>query len=174
MTSSSFSLNPAILRLAESCGRQVETIGRRYRIFRADLSSVVIEREGLYWYGIGERNDGPYFDWSSTDLTTVERRLVMDLGNSFRDQSSLMSIEFPFHAEDIAPGFILCESRPGWHTLRRTNGALLPLEVHEEYAPTLWSSVEFSYVVDAPLDQLAASYLDPDGAPLLTEFVTHP
>ena len=35
----------------------------------------------------------------------------------------------------------------------------------------LWSSVEFSYVADAPLDQLVASYLDPDGAPLLTQYV---
>ena len=72
--------------------------------------------------------------------------------------------------EDVHPGYSIEELEPHRYSLRRQDSTLVPIIIHDN-PPRTTSTCEYSHVADQPLDAIIASYTNPTGTPLYTDYV---
>jgi len=98
----------------------------------------------------------------------VERFLTDIFGSDIRSVLSLpdiRSVPLPLQAGNIAPGYSLRAVSPGKVALVSTTG-ILRATIHGSTTSSAFIPVWFSWIIDASLEELRASYLDPNGLPL--------
>ena len=72
--------------------------------------------------------------------------------------------------EDVRPGYTIEELEPYRYSLRRDDSTLVPIIIHDG-PPRPTTVATYSHVADQPLDTIIASYTNPTGAPLYTDYV---
>ena len=130
-------------------------------------------------YTLTEKQRGTeQFLMSAADGVDIERCLVTEMGFSIRSTKKLPYIFLngkpgPATIDDLAPGYTVRQPSPRRVSLIGTNGiravfaGKLPTNVRD--------AVEFSWIANADLADIRASYLDPDGLPLFPHCtIRHP
>jgi len=115
-----------------------------------------------------ERADPESFLISAADMADIEKFLVKSWGNSIRNAKSLPDIRsnpLPLRASDIAPGYCLRDAGLGKVAIASSNGTVRVTMIGG-MTSSAFIPVWFSWILDASLEELCASYLDPDGLPL--------
>ena len=115
-----------------------------------------------------ERGDPESFLVSAVNITDIERYLMNSWESTIRYRRSLPYISsdpLPLQACDIAPGYSLREVEPGKAAIVSSDGTVRVI-IRGDTTSTAFIPVWFSYILDASLKDLRASFLDPDGLPL--------
>jgi len=123
----------------------------------------------IYTLTQAQRAESERFVMSGRNITDIERYLTMGFGFSLRSMKKLPFIFLngrpgPATIEDAALGYQIQQLSPGRISLADSNSIRVvffgnvPCEVRD--------AVEFSWIADATLEDLCASYLNPDGLPL--------
>ena len=108
----------------------------------------------------------------ASSIEDVERYVVWDYGYDARRRLGVGRIVLPRRPGQEASGFRVVDAGEGWYALLP---ATSPPDTNRTVGSTAWADAElavrFSHLADVPVDALVASYLAPDGAPALTQFV---
>ncbi len=135
----------------------------------------VFYEDGLYKFGYSERHGKVFVEAVSPDLANIERLLTYTLGRNYRKHSRLPEIRipkihYPYKEEDIKEGFSAVYLSDHEWVLQRPDGSRVDA-VFIGYRDDWNRHAIYSYIMDIPVVDLVASYLDPDGYPALHEFV---
>jgi hypothetical protein len=106
------------------------------------------------------------FVMSSGNALNIERYMTSLCGSRFREVRGLAPIEQATNPKDISQAARVT-SQPGMLVLTSDRSAYttkFPGPI--DYADII---IWFSHIMDAPLDQLRESFLDPDGMPLFPD-----
>lgn len=120
------------------------------------------EGSGAWTMTNGSKRGGEVFQASAPDLVDVERWLTVRLGRQVRSDQAVRQIREAIGADLARPGFSLPVLEPGKTGVVGPDGGLRALLGGGTDFPPAW----FTWVVDIPLGELRASYLDPKGLPL--------
>ena len=124
--------------------------------------------EAGYTLTFAERGGAENFKMAAYDIIDIERYLTDVFGSSIRSRGGLpyiMPSPVPLHASDTAPGYKLEEAGQNRVALLNSQGDVRVV-MYGDVNTEASTPVCFSWIVDANLADLRASYLDPDGLPL--------
>ncbi len=153
----------------------------------------LLQTDGLYLLTTSDRNGPREFMMEAVDVTDIEKYLTCLFGFSIRSSRKLPAIYVPLRAEDLKPGWDM-KHIPSKQLAICEDSRLVDsshFAVHSNL-PSSWSAitppedywllrdpigreravfynehaVRFSWIADASLEDLQASYLCPDGLPL--------
>ncbi len=131
--------------------------------------------DGLYKFGRSSRYGKVFVEAVSPDQANIERILIRILGEDYRKAARLSEIRipkihYPYKEEHIKEGFtVIYLSEKEW-TLQRPDGSRVDA-IFTDHREFWGKKVQYSYIMDIPVVDLVASYLDPEGYPALHEFV---
>lgn len=132
-----------------------------------------IGRGGDGWFVIThlDRSGPEHLVLATLSMETIERYLFGDLGPSIREHRRLPDVREPLSREEIAPGFTLgtrtfdgVEERMA---LIDSGGAVVAISSRDMWTGTD-RLVRLSVYVSATVDDIVASFLDPEGKPLFS------
>ncbi|WP_371151499.1 Imm61 family immunity protein [Buchananella felis] len=149
------------------------TFGGGYSFgYAGDLSIHIFKEKGLYKVGASERYEDVFVDLVSRRLDAAERwfvKCVGDVRRAYYDGSP--TIELPAGLKDVRAGYQVRGLEGAWSTLVRSDGTEVPVAI----LGTVWEDysniAKYSHIADLPVGELAQSYMDPAGAPLLSDYV---
>jgi hypothetical protein len=135
----------------------------RYFIGRTDDGWFVITQ--------GVRGDPEHFILAAPSMDTVERYLFGDLGPSVRRRCQLPDVRRPIDWDDMAPGFAV-ETRTFGGVENRmalvdSAGAVVAISSSDPVTAS-FDLAPLSVYVSATVDDIVASFLDPEGKPLFS------
>jgi len=162
------SLGPAVRRFLGSAGWRVAETGGALRIFDpqgGDLELTVGVDAGRYVVGRRSRGGAARPVMRSQEMADVERAVAMIVGEDARNRLHLAPVTLPWEVDRIAAGHVVRDLGGGWVALVASDGRTV------EVKQVVIDAVELSHLATVPVDALVASYLAPDGAPALTQFV---
>ncbi len=139
-----------------------------------ETSFHVFCEDGLYKFGRSSRYGKVFVEAVSPDQANIERILIRILGEDYRKSARLPAIRvptaYPYTEKDIREGFtVIYLSEEEW-VLQRPDGSRVDATFIGGQRD--WpEKARYSYIMDVPVVDLVASYLDPDGYPALHEFV---
>lgn len=138
---------------------------------RDDDASLIVSGAGAdHQVSTGGRGREPYPVVRRATSAEVERYLAMKLGSWARDELGLDRIVLPSNLPCETSGLALLDVGDWWFRLVPVDAG--PAEgALELQGSGVNDAIRFTYVAALPLDDLVASYLDPDGAPALQQFV---
>ncbi|MDA2890025.1 Imm61 family immunity protein [Mycolicibacterium sp. BiH015] len=112
-----------------------------------------------------DRASEEYFRLSSPELDTIERYLYSEFGADSRLLSNLPRVKTPTKATEVAVGYQIDESDPdGFRVLFDAKGN--PVATARGRVSGMSTLVELSHLVSSSLEDIIASYRDPEGLPL--------
>ncbi|WP_371174535.1 Imm61 family immunity protein [Buchananella felis] len=136
------------------------------------MSIHIFKEKGLYKVGTSERYEDVFVDLVSRRLDAAERwfvKCVGDVRRAYYDGSP--TIELPAGLSDVRAGYRVRRLEGAWSTLVRSDGTEVPVAI----LGTVWEDysdiAKYSHIADLPVGDLALSYMDPAGAPLLSNYV---
>jgi len=107
-----------------------------------------------------------YFVMSASDITDIERYLTDVYGEDLRDMHGLpMIMGAGVTPAKLAPTFSLVEVSSDKVALLCQDGSTRAI-LYGDTDTCAYLAVEFSWIADVSLEELRASYRDPDGLPL--------
>ncbi|WP_371151897.1 Imm61 family immunity protein [Buchananella felis] len=152
-------------------GRIVEHDDRYEIVTPVSATHVVKLEDGEYCLGSYERADPPSFTLYTTDLALAERYVVSALCDDHREDLHFPSLDFYTMARKIKPGFEAFMIKEHYSTLRDTHtGNSYPIRIYE-FSDRPLKATRLSHSLTVPIEELFAAYLDPNGAPLFSEFI---
>lgn len=129
------------------------------------------KKDGEYRFGCSYRANPTIFDEiTSPDKKVVERWFIKMTGDMYRSYNHLPQILLPYLVDEAKAGYELAMLDEHHYTLRRSDGTLIPMSSRETGVHS-WRSVKYSHVTDLPVRDLARSYLDPAGLPLMSDYL---
>ena len=134
----------------------------------AELRYYIRLSEAGYTLTFAERGGDEGFEMSAYDIAVIERYLTDVFGSDIRDSREfpdIMPSPLPLQINNIAPGYTLKEVGEARVALLNWRGAVRAV-MYGDTKTNAFTPVGFSWIVDASLADLRASYLDPDGLPL--------
>ena len=128
-------------------------------------------QDGLAMFGTSERSHNPRIKLWCEDPAVVANWGMLYLMNAVRRKRGFRPIKLPARGGRIAPGWSVEDLDQHMARLVRPDGSPINMAMLMWYPKyvRLWG---LSWVADADPAELLASFLDPDGAPLLTEFLS--
>ncbi len=131
--------------------------------------------DGVYKFGESSRGGTVFPKAVSPDQSIIERVLIYTLGYDYRPEAGLPGIAIPlvsppYTKEHIREGFTAVYLSEEEWVLQRPDGTRLPatfIGSRRNWA----EKARYSYIMDIPVPEFVASYLDPEGYPALHEFV---
>ncbi len=131
--------------------------------------------DGVYRFGESSRHGTVFTEVVSPDQSIIERVLIYRLGKTYRKDVGLPGISIPrvslpYTEEHIREGFSAVHVSDREWVLQRPDGTRVPatfIGPLDDWA----EKARYSYIMDIPVPDLVASYLDPEGYPALHEFV---
>ncbi len=135
----------------------------------------VFYEDGLYKFGRSSRHGRVFVEAVSPDQTIIERVLIDELGYDYRQTAlfpwiQIPKIRYPYTKDHMKEGFsAVYLSEEEW-VLQRPDGSRVDA-IFTDYREFWGKKVQYSYIMDVPVVDLVASYLDPDGYPALHESV---
>jgi len=126
----------------------------------SELRDILRVRGGVYELTFSSRMGREVFVMSAPRLEDIERRLTYTFGPSIRAERGLPFLYGARKLTDLKPGWAIDRTSSKW-VLLSPNGSRRA-SFHDDEA------VMFSWVADASLAELRASYLSGDGFPLFS------
>lgn len=112
-----------------------------------------------------DRASEEHFQLSSPQMDTMERYLYSEFGWDVRLYKQLPRLKTPSKATEIANGYRIDDPDPdGFRVLYDSKGNRVATA--RGRVDGLSTLVELSHLVSSPLEDIIASYQDPDGRPL--------
>lgn len=137
----------------------------------SSVTHVVKWQDEGYCHGTYERTPPPSFRLCAKDLTLIERNLVAALCDEFRSAAQLPLFDAYHMARSVKAGFEPVRLDDLHYTLRDTaTDYLYPMRITEGSNEPL-EPTYLSHIVTVPIEDLFAAYMDPNGAPLFSEFI---
>ncbi|WP_371164174.1 Imm61 family immunity protein [Buchananella felis] len=148
------------------------TFGGGYSFgYAGDLSIHIFKEKGLYKVGTASRDRSAFPYVVSRRLDVAERWFVKCVGDVRRTYDGSPTIRLPAGLSDVRAGYQVRRLEGAWSTLVRSDGT----EVSVAILGTVWEDysdiAKYSHIADLPVGELAQSYMDPAGAPLLSDYV---
>lgn len=125
----------------------------------------VIYRDGHFLLGSYERDDPPRFDFSSTELSLLEKQIAADLGAGYRAATNLRELDWMKWARNVKDGYTIQQLDPKHCTLAHYSTGIVPITIR---AIGRYNSIAsgFSYLARESLEDITSSFLSPSGSPL--------
>ncbi|WP_371174534.1 Imm61 family immunity protein [Buchananella felis] len=139
--------------------------------FAGDLYIHIYKERGLYKVGGSERASSIWAELFSSRLDAAERWFIKRVGEIHRHFMSLPEIKLPGGAAEVNSGYEVRALGAAWSTLDRSDGTTVPITMSGDFTGKFCRIVEYSHIADLPVGDLAQSYMDPAGAPLLSDYV---
>jgi len=109
-----------------------------------------------------DRAEPEGFVMSAPDIVDVERYLTTHMGSTIRSLRRIGLIYRPLREKFLVPGWTVLVGPDGYWRLSDPDGRWRVTFNDDD-------AVGFSWIADASLEDLRASYLDPGGAPLFVD-----
>jgi len=129
-----------------------------------ELRDYLRKLDGLWTLTHAERGGWEHFTMAAAEMADVERYLTVDYGDAIRSGRRLPMIWTAFEIEMVCPGYQITVPEKGKLALSKADGGVRIICAGGRNSAM--RAVEFSWVADVSMDELRASYLDPDGLPL--------
>lgn len=132
-----------------------------------------IGRNELDWFVITQwvRGDPEQFILAAPSMDTVESYLFGDFGPSVRRQHQLPAVRRPIDWDEMAPGFTVDKRTFGGvedrFALIDSAGAVVAISSSDPVTAS-FDLAGLSVYVSATVDDIVASFLDPEGKPLFS------
>lgn len=125
--------------------------------------------DSIYTLTQAQRSESERFVMSASNMADIERYLIMGFGFSLRTMKKLPSVFLngkpgPARIQDVSSGYQIQQVSPGRISLIDSNG--IRAIFYGDLPSRVRDAVEFSWIADTTMENLCASYLDPDGLPL--------
>ncbi|WP_371164176.1 Imm61 family immunity protein [Buchananella felis] len=139
--------------------------------FGGNIYVHIFKEKGLYKVGTSERYEDVFVELVSPRFDAAERWFVKCVGDVRRTYDGCPTIELPRGLSDVRAGYQVRRLEGAWSTLVRSDGAEVPVAVLGTVTERHSNIAEYSHIADLPVGDLAQSYMDPAGAPLLSDYV---
>lgn len=131
----------------------------------AEIRMYVRQGHDGYVLTWAERRSAEQFELSAPALETIERYLLGQFGSNFRSLNGLPRLRIPTKPATIANGFGLSgiDDRGRCALINQRSDVVAVAGGDITAYSTL---VKLSHLLSSPVDEITASYRDPDGRPL--------
>ncbi|WP_371151501.1 Imm61 family immunity protein [Buchananella felis] len=131
----------------------------------------IFREKRRYKVGKSSRDGDVFVEFVSPQFDAAERWFVMRMGEICRRYRGLRMIKLPRSLSDVRAGYRVRRLEGAWSTLVRSDGTEVPVAVLGTVTERHSNIAEYSHIADLPVGELAKSYMDPAGAPLLSDYV---
>jgi len=156
--------SPEFIEYADMAGLELRYIDDVWSLETpgGEIRRYLREASGVFTVTWVERGSPEGFVMSAADIDDVDRYLMAEMGSSIRSRRRMGRIYGPRQESPLAPGWTARLDPKGRWQLFDPNG-------RSRATLNKGEAVRFSWIGDASLEDLRASYLDPDGAPLFVD-----
>lgn len=137
-----------------------------------DFNYHFYKKDGEYHFGCSYRADPKIYDEIiSPDKDVIERWFIVRTGDMYRSYNHLPQILLPCAEDEVKSGYEIVRLAQWSATLKWTHsGEQLPMNMNFDGTRCL-EVVKYSHVADLPMRDLARSYLNPAGLPLMSSYL---
>ncbi|WP_371151500.1 Imm61 family immunity protein [Buchananella felis] len=131
----------------------------------------IYKEGGVYKVGKSSRDGGVFAELCSSRFDAAERWFIKRVGEIHRNYRGLPEIKLPGDAAEVSSGYEVRALGAAWSTLDRSDGTTVPITMSGDFTGRYCRIVQYSHIADLPVGELARSYMDPAGAPLLSDYL---
>lgn len=124
----------------------------------------LIFQNGEYCIGSYERLDQPDFYFFTTDLNLAEKYVATFIGADYRSKNNLAEFDWIRWGQIPKPGYTIQHIGDSLYVLEHAKHGRIPARL-KSYSE-LGRPTRFSHFAGEPLEDIIASFLDPQGRPL--------